>query len=252
MVLSSALTTRLYGQKDDSSVSASPIKYPSGNIEQANNDYWPVLMRAQSGSSYAYWACPQAGSTTRGCSDQTPDPGTVTVSYSAKTYSKVSVIGTLVVLDGGASLGAFEVVGKHGGQVQQHIEPGEVSFLTLLEHSAAELYAQTWGFRFLGWLIMWIGAMLVLMPAAVMADQFPIIGPCMGDLAECTICLVSFTSTVPMALTTIAICWMAYRPIIGGPILAAGLVCAVAGVVAVKRCRNGDGGPSYSSVQQSF
>lgn len=252
MLLSEPLTKKLKAQGKKlkgSSVRSEEVVYPSGDIAVTGNSLYSTLKKATS-KGYAYWACP-TDNVMNGCSDTSPSPGTVTISYTATTYDQVSVIGKLAVLDGGAALGAFQVKGKHGGQEQQHIEPGKVSFEDLLDHAESELSSQTWGYRVLGWFVLWIGAMLILMPAAVMADQFPVLGPCMGDLAECAICLVSCSITIPITLTTIAICWLSFRPIIGGPILAGGFVLALAGFCGVKKHRDSDG-IAYSSVPQSF
>ncbi len=79
-----------------------------------------------------------------------------------------------------------------------------------------------WLIRIGGFLLMFIGISMVLKPISVLLDVLPIL----GDIAEMGIGLAAFAIAAPCALVTIAIAWLAYRPI-----LAISLIVAAVGIV---------------------
>ena len=80
----------------------------------------------------------------------------------------------------------------------------------------------TWILRGVGYMIMAIGFMLILSPLAVIADVVPFI----GDIIGAGTAFVAFIVSGCFSLITIATAWVAYRPIVGIPLLllAGGLI----------------------------
>ena len=80
----------------------------------------------------------------------------------------------------------------------------------------------TWILRLVGWFIMYFGIKMVLKPLEVLADVLPIL----GDIVGIGTGIVAFLIATPVALVTIAVAWLFYRPILGIIllILAGGLI----------------------------
>jgi hypothetical protein len=111
---------------------------------------------------------------------------------------------------------------------------GELFILHTGTQTAAELIQieqqkntmLTWILRAVGFVIMWIGLALALNPLKVLADVVGII----GDLAGIGIVLITGVLAFALSLTTIAIAWIVYRPVLGIGLLviaAAGFVYAI-------------------------
>ncbi len=84
----------------------------------------------------------------------------------------------------------------------------------------------TWILRGVGWLLMAIGLMLVLRPIAVVADILPF----MGSVVSLGVFVLSVAIALPLSLLTIAVAWVAVRPVLGIALLVLVLVL-VAGLV---------------------
>jgi transmembrane protein TMEM43 len=111
---------------------------------------------------------------------------------------------------------------------------GELFILHTGTQTAAELIRieqekntfLTWILRAVGFVVMWIGLAVALNPLKVMADVVGFI----GDLAGIGIILVTGVLAFALSLTTIAIAWVVYRPLLGIGLLiiaAAGFVYAI-------------------------
>jgi hypothetical protein len=73
---------------------------------------------------------------------------------------------------------------------------------------------------------MLVGLGMILKPLSVVADVVPIL----GNIVGAGIGFVAFLISAVLSLTTIAIAWIVYRPLLGGLLL----VAAVALVVVIK------------------
>lgn len=134
--------------------------------------------------------------------------------------------------------GVLSLVGAYTGA---RLEPAAtragvaVALVRMGDHSAAELFATaqqenrtlTGGLRFLGIAMTIGGFRLALHPLAALARIVPLLGGLVG-FGVTAVALVLGAST---AATTIAVAWLAVRPLLALPILAA----AVAGVVWLAR-----------------
>lgn len=137
-----------------------------------------------------------------------PDPaspkvGDFKVTFKAAVPGPVSVIARQT----GSTLSAYPT------------RNGLLQLLYTGTHSAAEMFKAeqsrnatlTWILRAAGFLAMWIGMMLVLNPLRVLADVIGFV----GEIAGAGIGLVTFFAAVGLSLLTIAIAWIAYRPVVG-------------------------------------
>jgi len=77
----------------------------------------------------------------------------------------------------------------------------------------------TWILRLVGLIVMAAGIFLVLNPLATVFDIIPFL----GGLASTAIALFAILVSLALSLITIAIGWVAYRPLIGIPLLVVGL-----------------------------
>lgn len=107
---------------------------------------------------------------------------------------------------------------------------GPVDLLQTGLHSAEAMFAAakqqnailTWILRGVGFLLMMIGLRLLLEPLGVFADVVPLL----GNILRLGTGLFSFVVALTLSVITIAIAWFAYRPLLGGGLLAGALVIA--------------------------
>jgi hypothetical protein len=91
----------------------------------------------------------------------------------------------------------------------------------------------TWILRGVGFFLMFLGLVMVFRPIAVVADVVPIVGSLLGVGTAIFAFLVSLT----LGSITIAVSWLAVRPVLGVGLLllSAG---AAAGLIALARRRS--------------
>jgi hypothetical protein len=89
----------------------------------------------------------------------------------------------------------------------------------------------TWLLRLAGFVMMFVGLVLIANPLSVLADVIPFIGNIVGAGAG----LVAFFLAAGLSFVTIALAWLAFRPLIGAPLLIAALACGYFGVRAMGR-----------------
>jgi hypothetical protein len=82
----------------------------------------------------------------------------------------------------------------------------------------------TWLIRAAGFLMMWIGLSLILKPLSVLAAVLPFL----GDLISMGTGIFAFLLSVPFTLLTIAVAWIAYRPLLAGVLITVAVVAIVA------------------------
>lgn len=103
-----------------------------------------------------------------------------------------------------------------------------IYMLSVGQHSAAAMFAKaqqnnkirTWIVRLVGFLLMFFGFSLLFKPFSVLADVLPIAGTIVGIGTS----IVAFLLALPLSLATMALAWIAYRPIIGIPLLLGAVV----------------------------
>ncbi len=100
---------------------------------------------------------------------------------------------------------------------------GNKSAEEMLATMESENVMLTWILRAAGFLMMAFGIGMVFSPLAVLADVLPI----MGDLLRMGIGLFAAFVAAALSLVTIALAWLAYRPVLGITLLAAALALIV-------------------------
>lgn len=143
-----------------------------------------------------------------------PEIGDLRVSFELVKPSRVSVL----ALQTGATFAPW--VSGSGTHIER-LSEGEVSAPDMLGQLERENTMLTWLLRGGGFLCMAFGIGLVFSPLAVMADVVPLL----GDLLRMGVGLFAAVVAAGCSLVTIAIAWLAYRPVLGiGLLVLAGLL----------------------------
>lgn len=163
-----------------------------------------------------------------GKSPDAPELGDLRISYQqVSSPTEVSIIAQQ------KGNGFEPFIGKSGSSIYM---------LQVGNHSAAEMFEsaqqgnkiRTWILRVVGFFVMFLGFSMIFKPLSVVADILPIAGTIVGVGTG----IVSFLLAVPLSLTTIAIAWIFYRPLIGVPLLLAagvGIFFLIKKVIAYKK-----------------
>ena len=88
----------------------------------------------------------------------------------------------------------------------------------------------TWIFRFLGFIVMWIGISMIVSPLEEFARAIPLFGMLLGGAVGFGVGLFAFVVSVFATGVIIAIAWFAARPM-----LSIGLMVAVLGITFAMR-----------------
>lgn len=101
-------------------------------------------------------------------------------------------------------------------------------------HKANKMFA--WIIRLVGFFVILFGFKAIMQPLSVIADFVPFAGKIVGFGTG----LVAWSLTIFLALTTIAVGWIYYRPWLGIPLLIVAVVALVYPFVRGKKKDNGD------------
>ncbi len=133
------------------------------------------------------------------------------------------------------------------GQVGHTLEPfaiGELGTIELLKtgtFSAASMFQQekegnamlTWILRLAGFVMMLFGLLLITNVVSVVASVIPFL----GDIVGAGTGLLAIAVALPLTLGTIALAWLAYRPLIGVPLFLAAAGCVFFAVTRLLKAR---------------
>lgn len=144
-----------------------------------------------------------------GADPAAPQIGDVKVTFEVVRPTTVSFIAR----QAGATFGAWPTPG--GRMLEQRLELGAVSAEAIFGMQEQENALLTWGLRALGAFLMFFGITLVFKPLVVVADVVPFVGSLLGG----GVAIFAFLVTLICASVTIAIAWIAYRPLIAVPLL---------------------------------
>ena len=111
------------------------------------------------------------------------------------------------------------------------LEPGTVSAATMFANEQQGNVILTWILRLVGFVIMFFGLLLMAQPLVVVADVIPFI----GNLLGAGVGLFALVIALPLTLITVALAWLAYRPLIGIPLLLAAVASIIFGFRATRR-----------------
>jgi hypothetical protein len=125
----------------------------------------------------------------------------------------------------------FEPYHAKAGDAIELLEPGTLSAETMFKKAQEQNAMFTWILRLIGFLLMAFGIGLVFRPLVVVADVIPLF----GDLLQMGIGIFALLVAVPLSLITISIGWVFYRPLVGIPLLVAGVAALVGAFVLFRK-----------------
>ncbi|HYH19509.1 MAG TPA: TMEM43 family protein [Azospirillum sp.] len=114
-----------------------------------------------------------------------------------------------------------------------------IALIQVGERPAAAMFADaqqaesviTWILRLVGWVVMAIGVMLFFQPFVVLASVLPFLEP----LANAGATLLGFVLATPVTLVTIAVAWVAHRPLLAAGLGVAAVLALVGGLLMRRR-----------------
>ena len=137
-----------------------------------------------------------------------PQIGNVRVRFEIVGPQTVS----LIALQRGTTLETYHA--KAGSDVLL-VESGSVPSDRMFQAAQTTNKIWTWVGRAGGFLLMFIGLVLVLRPLSVLGSVIPMVGSFLGAGTG----LVALFIALTLSLTTMALAWLAYRPLLGGGLL---------------------------------
>ncbi len=193
----------------------------------------PILNRLSKFAPLAPRTAPPAGYRAagegfyRGQSPENPAIGDVRVAFSALSSQVVSVAA--------AQTGGLLTTWRDtNGYTIGLAEPGFVPAAVLFADEKKSEGILTWILRGVGFVVVLVGFVLTTRPLTTLFAVLPILETIVGA----GVFLVAFALAVPVTLVTIAIAWIAHRPLLGIGLLVAG----VAGMFALGRINPRRGG----------
>ncbi len=126
----------------------------------------------------------------------------------------------------------FQPYRTSSGYELERVESGSVDAKLMLAHAASENTMLAWILRLAGLILMWIGFALIFKPLSTIADVIPFIGSIVGAGGG----LVALLLSMVVTCITIAVAWLAVRPLLGCTLLVlAGVVLVFAFKAALRR-----------------
>lgn len=154
-----------------------------------------------------------------------PAVGDVRVSFEQAKSGPVSVIAAQV----GDTLEPFTI--QNFGSIEL-LKVGTLSAPAMFQQEQEGNKVFTWVLRLVGFVMMLFGLILIANVISVIASVIPFL----GSLVGAGVSLIAFALALPLTLVTIALAWVAYRPLIGIPLLlVAGVSIFFAGSKLLKR-----------------
>ncbi|MCK4494390.1 MAG: TMEM43 family protein [Methylococcales bacterium] len=151
-----------------------------------------------------------------GTTETDPEIGDVKISF--QTVNPMDI--TLMAQQKGNSFIAYET---KAGSPLDFLKAGSVDAKTLFNLAHDENTMIMWGLRFVGILIMWVGLSMLFQPLAMFANVIPLL----GNIVEIGTKILAFLITLPCAFITIAIAWIAYRPLLAGGLITVSILAIV-------------------------
>ena len=136
-----------------------------------------------------------------------PQVGDLRIRFQIVRPQKISVVSQIAG-------NTFQPYQARAGKLEL-VEMGQVSADQMFQHAKDANATMTWLLRLVGFVVCGIGFSLILGPVAVLGDVIPFI----GGLARGAIFLVSMLLALVISSLTIAISWIAVRPLVGIPLL---------------------------------
>jgi len=161
-----------------------------------------------------------------GANPSAPQVGDLRVTFELTPFADVSVIAQQT----GDTFVPYQA--ESGGTIQL-LQTGIRTADEMIEAAEESNKVMTWVLRLVGLLLMFFGLTTVLRPLSVGADVLPVL----GNLVGAGVGIISFLIAAALSLTTIAIAWVFFRPVVGFIILAVVVGLIVTIVLLVKSAR---------------
>lgn len=209
------------------------IKTPDGNLTRISTRENGTYYISYNAAEHAVGLCPnQQGATVQTNTVQQPTvqpqttPAYVTVDPGKPQIGDVRITWTLIAPEQTISIVAQQSNDTFAPYYDKDNDRS-INLLEMGEQPADLMFANaldansmiTWFLRFGGWFAMYIGIAMVLKPLSVLADVVAII----GSIIEFGTKIIAFVVATVVALTTIAIAWLFYRPLISIPLIVAAI-----------------------------
>ena len=128
---------------------------------------------------------------------------------------------------------ASVVAAQRGSRLEPyHAEAGgDIALVAYGAKSAAQMFRTartanatfTWVLRLVGFVVLFVGIRSLLAPLQVAADVVPLFGRLVGA----GLSLAAFLVAAAVALVTVAVGWLFYRPLLGVALIALAVACVV-------------------------
>lgn len=139
-----------------------------------------------------------------GADPASPQIGDTRITFKVANPTEVSVIAKQT----GKTFAPYAT--KAGGTIEL-LQAGAHTAAEMIQKAQADNAMMTWVLRFVGFLVMLIGLVMIFKPLSVVADVVPILGSIVGAGMG----FIAFLIAAVLSLTTIAIAWIVYRPLLG-------------------------------------
>jgi hypothetical protein len=145
-----------------------------------------------------------------------PQVGDVRITFRVVRPATISVIAQQT----GDSFRPYQT---EAGDKLDMLEMGNRSADDMFQAAVAANTRMTWILRAVGFVMMMLGVGMVFGPLAVVADFIPFL----GDLLRAGVFVVALAIALPLSLATIAVAWLAYRPVLGISLIVIGVAAGV-------------------------
>ncbi len=163
-----------------------------------------------------------------GANPQSPAIGDVRIRFEVVRPATVSIVGVQT----GNSFAAYQA---SAGDSVLLVDEGTHTAAEMFQAAQAANSLLTWLLRGAGWLLMFFGLLMIFKPLAVLGDVVPLFGSMLGA----GLGVFSFLIASGLSLLTVAVAWLAYRPLLGVTLL---LLAGAAIFLLVRRGRRAGGG----------
>ena len=120
----------------------------------------------------------------------------------------------------------FEAFVARNGRTFSPLRMGELSAEEVIAAERGELKILTWTIRIVGLVLMVIGFAMIFRPLAVVSSFLPFL----GDIVGAGTLVMAILISLSLSLTTIAVAWVFYRPLLGIPLLVVAVTFLIAAI----------------------
>jgi hypothetical protein len=146
-----------------------------------------------------------------------PQIGDLKISFTETPIGDVTVIGQ----QRGSDFSGYQT---KAGDVLLELRLGSMSPKQIFAQMESDNTVFTWILRAVGTVLVLIGFSVFFAPISVLADFLPFL----GDIVGFGTVFLAFSLTFVVVPVTIAIAWLAFRPLVSVAVISAGAVCLVA------------------------